>query len=125
MMEILYPLGEAKEAAGGSLTAMIHCVVAREERDAFVAAINERLEAFNALPGSLGSHLFEQEEGNRVRLTIMKRFASQADHEAWLASDDFREWRENVTAAQVPSEAVRRYYGLETLFTPKKEDSPP
>lgn len=122
-MQILYPVCEKDQS--GTVTAMVHCLVSARERNRFTSLLREHLSTFDAREGVLGSQLFEEETGGRFRLTVVQRFATAADHEAWLRSEAFTRWEQTVAPAQVPVEAVHRYYGLETLFTPATEDSPP
>ena len=101
-------------------------VVPSEREAAFVATLKGLLETFDQFPGTSGSVVFRQEVGEEVEFSILKRFSSEAAHDAWLASPEFARWRAAVAPATPTSGHVRRYSGMEAFFVSAgAPDAPP
>lgn len=128
-MEVLYPLpslSSPEPAAESSITVLVHHAVARENRVAFLDALKELLATFDTAPGAKGCKVFEHTEVHLVRITILQRFASSKDHDAWLNSADFARWKEAVAPLHPELEHVRTYSGVEALFAAgQSPDAPP
>lgn len=127
-MEILYPLPSLAGAEPGedaSLTVLVNHTVPAVKKPAFLDALRVMLGRAGSFPGSLGSAIFQQEEGALARITILHRFASVADRDAWLASRDFATWQEAIAATSCTLEHVRTYSGMEALFAAGRADAPP
>ncbi len=126
-MEILYPRAihsDPSGAANQSVTVLVNCSVATAGREVFMTTLQELLEAFRCSPGTIGSDVFEREAGEVIHLTIAQRFSTLADHEAWLQSDAFIQWKSRVAPAQ--TQPVHRYYGMEVIFGASvTSDAPP
>jgi uncharacterized protein len=129
-MDILYPLPSLTSpevARESSVTVLINHVVDREDRRGFLDALKGFLEEFEKFAGTMGCKVFEQEEGGKVRVTMLQRFDSAKDHEAWLKSEAFRRWEGTISRMRPTVEPVRGYSGMEALFAAERKapDAPP
>ena len=127
-MELLYPLPAPGSAAetGGSVTVLVNRVVPRAEEEAFTAVLQELLRGFDRFPGTAGSRLFRRPLGGGVEISILQHFASQSDHDAWLASPEFARWRSEVAPPVPMPDHIHRYSGMESFFVSSKApDAPP
>lgn len=128
-MEILYPvksLVSTKSVRDTGVTVLANHSVAVEKRVAFLEAVRELLEGFDKVPGALGCQVFEQEEGDVVRVSMVQRFATEEDHEAWRESGDFARWQQKMAELPRTLEQVHRYSGMDALFAAGvKDDAPP
>lgn len=117
-MQVLQPLGSSTDPAG-PVTVLITRSVAAEEEEGFLRALREVEDAPKGL-------LFRRVVPAGVEFSILHRFASAAEHEAWLASPVAERWRQ-AAAPPVPSaDHVRRYSGVESLFvTARAPQAPP
>ena len=129
-MNLLYPVSSSSQiensSGGASVTVLVTRAVPASEEAAFAATLKELLEAFGRFPGTSGSVVFRRESGGEVEFSILKRFASEAVHDAWLASPDFASWRDAVAPATPTPGHVRRYSGMDAFFvSAKAPDAPP
>jgi len=127
-MEMLYPLPApgAPAGSGGPITVLVNRFVPQAGEEAFAEKLRELLTDFDRFPGTAGSRLFRRAAGGSVEFSILQQFASQADHDAWLASPEFERWRCEV-APPVPTPGhVHRYSGMDAFFvSAKAPDAPP
>ena len=126
-MELLYPLpapGTDVET-GGSVTVLVNRLVP-QDGEAFADTLKELLRDFDRFPGTAGSRLFRRQVGDGVEFSILQHFASQTDHDAWMASPEFARWRGEVTPPVPTPGHVHRYSGMESFFvSAKAPDAPP
>lgn len=123
-MEILYPLPSPtspETSQDSSVTALINHVVGKDRRDEFLQALKDFLRAYDDFSGARGCQVFEQEEGERVRITMLQRFDAAADHERWLRSKAFARWEAVMARIQPMVEPVRSYAGMEALFAAEQK----
>ena len=128
-MEILLPLPSLSTSdpdSTSATTVLVNHVVAAEKREAFLTSLQDLLKNFHAAPGAKGCMVFQHQEGDFVRFTILQRFASPADHEAWVKTGDFARWQAAVEPLKPVLEHVRSYHGMEALFAAgQSPDAPP
>jgi len=127
-MELLYPFlapGAATET-GGPITVLVNRFVPQDAENALADTLRGLLRDFDRFPGTSGCRIFRRPVGNGVEFSILQHFASQTDHDAWLASPEFARWRVAV-APPVPTPGhVHRYSGMESFFvSAKAPDAPP
>jgi antibiotic biosynthesis monooxygenase (ABM) superfamily enzyme len=129
-MQLLYPVSFTSRTDSsigpGSVTVLVNRMVPSEREAAFVVTLKGLLESFDHFPGTSGSVVFRREAGEEVEFSILKRFASEAAHDAWLASPEFARWRAAVAPATPTPGHVRRYSGMEAFFVSAgAPDAPP
>ncbi len=129
-MEILYPVSTAaprdNALAHGSVTVLVDREVPTAQEAGFLATLEGLLEAFGRFPGTTGSLVFRREAAGQVTFSVLQRFATEADHDAWLASPAFARWREAVAPPEPAPGHVRRYSGMEAFFvSAPAPDAPP
>ncbi len=127
-MDLLYPLpapGTSVED-GGSLTVLVNRLVLPGEEQPFAATLRVLLQDFDRFPGTTGSKIFCRPVDDGVEFSILQQFASQAGHDAWLASPEFERWRSKVAPPVPGPDHVHRYAGMESFFvSAKAPDAPP
>lgn len=127
-MELLYPLPEtgSDAAADGAVTVLVSRTVPPASEKPFLNTLKALLCDFDRFPGTSGSRIFRRQSGDGVEFSILQHFASQAGHDAWLASPQFVRWQQEV-APPVPSpDHVHRYSGMEAFFvSARPPDAPP
>lgn len=129
-MKILLPLPSisgSEPRAENSVTVLVHFTVAPEQKSAYLEALKQLLEQFEAFPGTIGYKVFKQDEADPVRVTIMQRFASAEAYRSWLASEAFANWERELDKIGPTLEQVQRYSGMEALFAAAEhaQDAPP
>ncbi len=128
-MDLLYPLsleGADVEDGGVGITVLVNRIVPQAGEAAFTASLKELLRDFGRFPGTAGSRVFRRAVGDSVEFSILQHFASQADHDAWLASPDFVRWRSEVAPPVATPDHVHRYSGMDAFFvSAKAPDAPP
>jgi antibiotic biosynthesis monooxygenase (ABM) superfamily enzyme len=128
-MEILYPVSTRaprdNALARGSVTVLVDREVPVAQEAAFLATLEGLLEAFGRFPGSSGSLVFRREAAGQVAFSILQRFATEADHDAWLASPSFARWREAIAPPEPAPAHVRRYSGMEAFFVSDRAPAAP
>ncbi len=127
-MDLLYPLLSSFPESSSkipSVTVLVNREVPAADEKSFLATLKRLLEEFDRFPGTSGSAVFRREDGSAVEFSILKRFASEADHEAWLASPGFARWRTEVTLAGHANDQVIRYAGMESFFVSAKAPAAP
>jgi len=127
-MEILYPLpslSSPESAQESTITVLVNHVIAADSRMAFLDALKELLKTFEALPGAKGYKVFQEDAGTSIRITILQRFASWTDQEAWLNSEDFKRWKVAIAPLHPTLEHVRTYSGMEALFAAGQSPAAP
>lgn len=128
-MEILYPLpalSGSEPVVESGITLLVNHTVSTDRRPAFLDALKELLKSFEQAKGANGYKVFEKEDGSVSQITILQRFASTADHEAWLASEDFARWKSAVTPLNSTLGGVKSYSGIAALFAAgQAPDAPP
>ena len=97
-MELLYPLRLLSPAGtpleSDSVTVLVNRVVPSVEEQLFQATLKELLEEFDRFPGTSGNMVFRQEVDGDAEFSILKRFAGEANHDAWMNSTGFARWRD-------------------------------
>ncbi len=92
----------------------------------FLSALNGLLEEFGRFPGTAGNLVFRRESGGEVEFSIVQRFASKKDHDAWIASPGFVRWRAAVAPPDPTPDHVHRYSGMDAFFvSASAPDAPP
>ncbi len=127
-MELLHPVPAPGTAAGaaGPITVLINRLVPQAGEEAFAEKLKALLRDFERFPGASGSRLFRRSVGGSVEFSILQHFASQSDHDAWLASPEFERWRCEVAPPVPTPDHVRRYSGMDAFFvSAKAPDAPP
>lgn len=127
-MEILYPLpslSSPEPPRETTVSVLINHTISVEKCPAFLNALKELLKTFSAFPGTKGVKVFQQEENGLTRITILQRFASKEDHQAWLNTEAFTRWKTTIAPLQPTLEHVRSYSGIEALFAAGQPDAPP
>jgi antibiotic biosynthesis monooxygenase (ABM) superfamily enzyme len=128
-MEILYPVSTGaprdNAPAPGSITVLVDREVPAAQEKVFLVTLQGLLEAFGRFPGTSGSLVFRREAAGQVEFSILQRFATEADHDAWLASPAFGRWRETVAPPEPDPGHVRRYSGMEAFFVSARAPAAP
>jgi len=128
-MDLLYPLRLLSPAGtpleSDSVTVLVNRVVPSVEEQLFQATLKELLEEFDRFPGTSGSMVFRQEVDGDVEFSILKRFAGETDHDAWMNSTGFARWRDAAAPATPTRDHVHRYSGMESFFVSAQAPDPP
>ncbi len=105
---------------------LVHCSVGFSDEAAFLDELRGLLDRFNQFPGTRGAKVFRGKNEDSVEISVLQRFATKADHEAWLNSSEFMQWRTLVEPYAATTGHVRRYTGMESLFvSAAAPDAPP
>lgn len=100
-----------------SVTVLVNRVVSSTDSQSFLAELRNLLEEFDRFPGTAGSLVFQQSDGDtQVEFSILQRFASEEDHQAWRASPGFDRWLREIAPQTPMPNHVRHYSGVESLF---------
>ena len=129
-MELLYPVSSHpprdKAPGGASVTALVNRRVSSDEEPAFRSTLEGLLEEFGRVPGASGCLVFRREAGEEVEFSILQRFATEKDHDAWLASAGFARWRAAMAPPTPTPDHVHRYSGMDAFFVDARApDAPP
>ncbi len=124
-VEILLPLTE-KASADGTVTALLPFRVPVAQEATFLETLNTLLAKFEEVPGAEGHKVFRREEGELLEISVLQHFQTGEEHDRWLASPAFIQWRDALAPWLAGREKIRRYSGLESLFvTAAAPDAPP
>ena len=111
---------------GSSVTVLVDRVISSDQEPAFRSTLEGLLEEFGRVPGASGSLVFRRESGVEVEFSILQRFATEKDHDAWVASAGFARWRAAMAPPTQTPGHVQRYSGMDAFFVDAKApDAPP
>lgn len=126
-METLIPIeipGQKDSPSDGSgLTALIRRSVDSPESASFLAALQRQAETFSRLHPQATMKVFRcARESGALEITIIQHFPTQAEHDAWVNSEEFQSWRDEIAPPE--SGSVTKYVGMQALFA-NGSDGPP
>jgi antibiotic biosynthesis monooxygenase (ABM) superfamily enzyme len=113
---------ESKPTKENHMNQPIHVAITRKVKPGLEGAFEEAIREFWSRavksPGSLGAQLIRPMPGEQSHVYgIIRSFASQEDHDAFYASDQFREWDEYIKPYVEPEYSRRKLHGLEAFFS--------
>lgn len=108
----------------------VHVAITRKikpgQEEAFEQAIRDFFSTTAKIPGLLGAQLIKPMPGDKSNeYGIIRSFETKEDHDAFYASDTFRQWVEYIQPFVELDYSRTKLHGMEAFFASKKFQSPP
>lgn len=126
-METLIPIEipgqQETPSPNAGVTALIRRSVDASQSADFLQTLKSHAEVFSRLHPQASMRVFRgTRTGGGLELTIIQHFSTQADHDAWVSSPEFKGWREEIAPPE--SGSVTKYVGMQALFANGSEGPP-
>ncbi|MGX9416500.1 antibiotic biosynthesis monooxygenase [Vibrio sp. RC27] len=108
----------------------VHVAITRRvlpgKEKAFEEAIRDFFSTSAKAPGALGAQLIRPMPGEDNHVYgIIRSFATKEDHDAFYASDTFREWTAYIQPLVEPDYTRKTLHGMEAFFASNGLKNPP
>ena len=108
----------------------VHMAITRRVKPGSEQAFEEAMQAFAqrsmSAPGVMGVHIIRPVRSAAVaEYGILRSFASEADCEAFYASDLFADWLDEARQYSLDEPVQRKLHGLEAFFRTGGRNLPP